>query len=380
MHAVVLGLGMIGKTVAEELANNRAFSTVTAVDAIEDNIHRLRKDCAIIGEVADLSSEESISLAIQGADIVVSCLPHSLSMAASKAAIRTNCHLIDLVGAGFSTKLKLHKQAEEAGVILMPGCGVAPGIVNILARRGIDLLDHAEEAVLFCGGLPRHPLPPLHYQVVFRLESLLNLYMNPAVAVEAGERVEVPPFSGLEKITFSEPVGECEAIITDAHSTAYTLKDKVDKLYEKTVRYRGHWEKMHVLAELGFLNKEPVEIDGKAVSPRDFSRKILEPSLKGSSLEDITVLRVIVEGTKDGRRAKHQWEMIDHFDHELNITSMAKTTAMPAVVLAQWLAEGAITEKGVLAIEQVITGERFNRFLNALEEVGIHITYKENTN
>src|SRR5690606_5050832 len=105
--------------------------------------------------------------------------------------------------------------------IIVPGSGVAPGITNFLAARGIELLDRAEEVVMICGGIPRHPQPPLMYQVVFRLESVMGLYTRPALAIENGELIELEPLSGLEKIEFPEPVGECEAVITDAHSVAY---------------------------------------------------------------------------------------------------------------------------------------------------------------
>ena len=45
------------------------------------------------------------------------------------------------------------------------------------------MLDEAEEAIMTCGGIPRHPVPPLWYQVVFRLESVLGLYTKPATAI-----------------------------------------------------------------------------------------------------------------------------------------------------------------------------------------------------
>ena len=137
---------------------------------------------------------------------------------------------MDLVGSHFNEKIALHQEAQEAGVIIVPGCGVAPGITNFLAAQGIEMLDEAEEAVMTCGGIPRYPVPPLWYQVVFRLESVLGLYTKPAIAVENGKLVNYPPLSGLEKITFPDPVGVCETVITDAHSTAFMLKDKV-KIY-----------------------------------------------------------------------------------------------------------------------------------------------------
>lgn len=248
-------------------------------------------------------------------------------------------------------------------------------MINFLAARGIELLDETDEVVMVCGGLPKDPLPPLWYQIVFRLESLIGLYTRPALAAENGELVHLKPLTGLEEMIFPEPVGSCEAVVTDAHSTAYTLKDKANKVYEKTVRYKGHWEKMAVLAELGFFSDEKIEVEGATVQPIKVAEKILEPQLKGKSHEDITVLRVTVEGLKGGKKKKYEWEMVDFYDHERNITSMAKTTAMPALLLAEKIISGEVNEKGVLPVEELIIGDRFDPFMEGLKEKGIDIAF-----
>lgn len=379
MHVVVLGIGMIGTTVVRELVDSSVIKKITAVDAVHHNIEECKSianSSKVTGKITSLGTEELIYDVLKDADIAISCLPHSLSIAANKAAIKAGCNLVDLAGSKFEEKLNFDKQAKEAGVIIMPGCGVAPGITNVLAARGIDLLDEAKEAIMMCGGIPRYPIPPLNYQVVFRLESLLDLYTRPALAVENGKVIELPPLSGLEKVIFPSPVGECEIVVTDAHSAAYTLKDKVDYLYEKTVRYTGHWEKMGMLAELGFLSEKETKVEGNKLKPRDFTKTILEPSLKGKSIEDITVLRVECKGLKKGIETVYEWEMVDFYDHERKITSMAKTTAMPAIILAEWIAQGKIKEKGVLAIESVIVGDLFEPFIEDLNNKGVEITFK----
>ncbi|TCP21159.1 lysine 6-dehydrogenase [Scopulibacillus darangshiensis] len=381
MDAVVLGTGMIGTTVVRELASCANISKVTAVDAVQNSVKHCVEaadNAKVKGRVAALENVEAISEILKEADVAVACLPHSLSLMTIKAAVSAKCHLVDLVGSDYHTKMALDEAAKEAGVVIVPGSGVAPGITNFLAAQGIDLLDEADEAVMICGGIPRNPLPPLWYQVVFRLESVMGLYSRPALAVEKGELVTLPALSGLESVRFPDPVGDCEAVITDAHSAAYTLKDKVNRLYEKTVRYKGHWEKMGVLAELGFLDDTPIDVDGISISPRKFSTAVLEPQMKGQSGEDITVLRVVTKGKKNGEQTWFKWEMVDFFDHERGITSMAKTTAMPAMVMAQWIAAGKVTERGVIPIEKIIIGDHFKPFLSALRARGIDITFESN--
>ncbi|MFS0690027.1 saccharopine dehydrogenase C-terminal domain-containing protein [Sporosarcina sp. 179-K 8C2 HS] len=378
MHVVVLGAGMIGTTVVREVSHFAEITKVTVVDVRKEGIDKCletAKSTKVQGQTAALATEEDIAAVLSNADLAIACLPHSLSLTAIKAAITSRCHLVDLVGSNFTEKNALSQQAMEAGIIIVPGCGVAPGITNFLAAQGIELLDEAEEAVMICGGIPRHPIPPLWYQVVFRLESVLGLYTKPALAIKNGEIVKLPPLTGLEKISFPEPVGECEMVNTDAHSTAFTLKDKVKNLYEKTVRYPGHWEKMKVLAELGFLDSEPIMFDGHPIVPRTFTESVLSPKLIGPSIEDITVVRVEVKGIKKGVPTKHSWELVDFYDHGRGITSMAKTTALPATVAAKWILQGKINETGIMPLENLIINERFQPFVDELNELGIQIKY-----
>lgn len=380
MKVAVLGTGMIGNTVAREIAEYRHIDHVVAVDGIKENIEKcldLTGHEKVSGRHMNLANENDIYEAIKDVDAVIACLPHSLSMPAIKAAIHAKCHLVDLVGTEYEEKSKWNQQAKEAGVTIVPGCGVAPGITNFLAAQGIELLDEAEEAIMICGGIPKDPQPPLKYQVVFRLESVLGLYTRPALAAENGELVYLPPLSGKEKITFPEPVGECEAVVTDAHSTAYTLKDKVKKIYEKTVRYDGHWDKMAVLAELGFLDNKIISVDDVEINAKKFTEKILEPQLSGKSVEDITVVRVTASGKKNGKETTYIWEMIDYYDHDRGITSMAKTTAIPAMLMMNWILTGKVPETGIVPVEKLIIGDRFGEFISELREKGIKINQYE---
>lgn len=382
MKVTILGLGMIGSAVAHELMNSSKITELTLIDANQGNINTCLSSLNSIkasGSVVELTNYSEVVAILNDSDIAIACLPHFLSLPTIHAAIEARCHLIDLVGADYEEKMNLHEKAKENGVLIVPGMGVAPGIVNILAARGIDLLDEADEAIILSGGIPRYPLLPLWYQVVFRLESVMGLYTRPARAAENGILVSYPALSGLETITFPNPVGECEAVYSDAHSVAYTLKDKVTRIYEKTIRYKGHFEKMAVLKDLGFLDEEPVTVDGVEVNPRSLTMAVLEPQLKGATNEDVTVVRVTVTGIKDEEKQKIEWNLIDHYDHEKEITSMAKTTSMPAVILAEWIAEGKVNHIGVVTPEEIIVDDFFDPFLTELSNKGIHIEVNETT-
>lgn len=380
MKVVVLGTGMIGTTIVYELSKSDVIDEVVAVDgshvSLEKCLNRIESP-KVSGEVVALNNKDSLSRLLKDVDIAVACLPHFLSLPTINAAIQAKCHLVDLVGSQFEEKKALHELAKNAGILIVPGCGVAPGIVNFLAARGADLLDVAEEATMICGGIPRHPLAPLWYQVVFRLESVMGLYTKKPLVAENGRVVELTPFSGIENIRFPDPIGECEAIVSDGHSVVFTLKDKIKNIYEKTVRYKGHFEKMKVLYELGFLDEQPIEVEGKSVNPKQFTMAMLEPQLKGKSEADITVLRVTVSGLKDKEKAKLEWEMLDFYDANKERTSMANTTAIPAVIMTEWIATRKINKIGVIPPEELIVGHLFNPFIDELKSKGINITFKQ---
>lgn len=377
---MVLGTGMIGTTIVYELSKSDVIDEVVAVDgsssSLEKCLNRIESP-KVSGKLVAFNNTESLVSVLEDADIAVACLPHFLSLPTVKAAIQAKCNLVDLVGSKFEEKKALHELAENAGILIVPGCGVAPGIVNILAAKGSDLLDEAEEATMICGGIPRLPLAPLWYQVVFRLESVMGLYTKNPLAVENGQIVVLTPFSGIENIRFPDPIGECEAVVSDGHSVVFTLKDKIKNIYEKTVRYKGHFEKMKVLYELGFLGEQPIEVEGKPVNPKQFTMALLEPQLNGESEEDITVLRVTVSGLKDKEKVKLEWEMLDFYDANKKRTSMANTTALPAVIMTEWIAKGNINKVGVIPPEELIVGELFNPFISELKRNGVNITFKQ---
>lgn len=393
MRIAVLGTGLIGRMIVRELAQSSVWSEVLAVDgstaaaeaAVNEAMQAASQSAttgwpAVRSVATDLGSFDKMVDFLRDVDIAIAALPDSLSFDANRAAVEAGCHLIDLVGAQYPEKKSaLDTPAREADVLVVTGCGLAPGMANVLAARGVELLDEADELMIYCGGLPRHPQPPLMYQQLFSMEGLMGLYTRPVFIVEDGRLVELPPMSGLEDCHFPDPVGACEAAYSDAHSVPYTLGDKVKRLAEKTVRYKGHFGKMKVLQELGFFNEESVAVDGHSVSPRQMTMAVLEPQIQGESKEDITVMRVLATGTKDGNPVRHEWTMVDFFDQLRGYTSMARTTGFPALIVAEWLAKGKLPERGFFAPEQLLVGERFEPFIEELAREGITFNYTAST-
>ena len=174
---------------------------------------------------------------------------------------------------------KLDAEAHAKGLSIMPDCGLAPGMVNILAAEGIRRLDHADRVRIFVGGLPQHPEPPLNYQIVYSLEGALDYYTTPSWILRDGKRTTVDALSELEFVDFPAPVGTLEAFHTGGgiSTMPFTWEGKIREMEYKTLRYPGHVAIMKPIRDLGLLDLEPTTVKGQAVVPRDVFIACVEP-------------------------------------------------------------------------------------------------------
>lgn len=376
----VIGAGLMGRVIARDLVESEPEATVTLFD-INDSL--LEEAVRFIGSdhlstrVLDIGDTAAATAALENHHVAIGALPHSMSYPATVAALRARVSYIDLVGEAPEPLIALHEQAVDAGCLIIPGLGVAPGISNICIARGIELLDETHNGYIYVGGIPVKKEPPLYYQTVYLLESVFNAYLRPATIIKNGEPVTVEPLSGLEEISFPEPIGTLEAFFTDGlASLPVTVGDKIkDSLFEKTLRYPGHVECMRVLIECGLLDAGPVRVDGADVVPRDVLIKLLEDKLQLGPEGDILVMRVIVEGLKEGKEQRHVFELVDYFDAANQYTAMARTTAFPAVLAARMMASNDLPERGVFFPEQLFTGDRFEIMTDELAKKGVTVEY-----
>jgi saccharopine dehydrogenase-like NADP-dependent oxidoreductase len=223
------------------------------------------------------------------------------------------------------------------------------------------------------GGLPEKPVPPLDYVITWSPENLIDEYMRKARIVKEGKIIEVEALSGLEEIEFPE-FGKLEAFYTDGLRTLpQTITDAYD-MWEKTLRYPGHAEKIKMLRTLGFFEEKQIDIDGVSVSPRKITVKLFEQKLRKPEIKDIVALKVEVSGVKNGRQTHYVYHLLDHYDEKRGVTAMARTTAYSASIVAQLMLKKALTEKGVVPPEKIgMDNGLFKLLAGGLERRGIKI-------
>jgi saccharopine dehydrogenase-like NADP-dependent oxidoreductase len=230
-----------------------------------------------------------------------------------------------------------------------------------------SLLDSIENFVCLVGGLPVERSWPYEYKAPFSPIDVIEEYTRPARLVKDGKVVELPALTEPEYVEFSG-IGTLEAFNTDGlRSLLKTIKAK--NMSEKTMRYPGHIDKMKVLRETGFFSYEPIKVGSAMIRPIDLTTKLLFPMWSFAEGEaDMTVMKVIVEGTKGGRKVKHTFDLLDWADAENNVSSMARTTGYTATAVARLLIKGGIKKKGVLPLELV--GKDLGSYLFIMSELG----------
>ena len=374
MRFLVMGAGMMGRAVAFDLCRSGGVTGVLLADLDGDRAREVE------GRIAspllrvlrlDVGDHEAVVQAMEGCDVAVSCVPYAHNLGLARAAIEAGCNFCDLGGNNdiVREELALDALAREAGVTVVPDCGLAPGLATVLAADAVKRFEVVDELHIRVGGLPLEPRPPLDYMILFNPTGLVNEYREPCVVLRDGEVRAVPPLEDVEEIEFPEPFGTMEAFNTSGGTSTLpqTFKGKVRDLDYKTVRYPGHCEKVKLLMDLGFFGGNPVEVDEGKVVPRRLTEALLLDRLPHEG-DDVVLLKLWAVGDKDGQKRRLSYTVVDPCDRANGMTAMMRTTAYPASIVAQMLASGEIARKGAVPQELVVPTERF---LEELEGRGI---------
>ena len=354
MKVAVLGSGMVGSAIALDLASRHH---VTAFDASNVNLDLLKKrNRRIETQQADLRNYSSYPQLLASFDIVVTAVPGFMGYKTLEAAISCGKNIVDI---SFFPEdvLQLDKLAREKGVTVITDCGVAPGMSNfIVGRYNEEMKIDALEA--YVGGLPKVRKKPFQYKAPFSPADVIEEYIRPARLMENGHIIVRPALSDVEWIHF-ENLGTLEAFNTDGlRSLLYTMPH-IKNQKEKTMRYPGHVDIIISLKESGFFSETPVDVNGPdgyrvKVAPIKVTSQILFNEWKlGLEEEELTVMKVKLIGEKEGKPKTIEWNLLDFYDHETKISSMARTTGYTCTAAVNLLTQNLFNEKGVFPPELV---------------------------
>lgn len=379
MRLAVLGAGLMGRAALYDFSRADEVESVGVFDIDE----ALAKEVAdaygggkAVSGVLDAGDEEAAEKILSNYDAAVSCVTYRYNPGLTRAAIKAGCHLCDLGGNNDAVReqLAMNDEAEKAGVIVIPDCGLAPGMVAVLTADGISRFDKAMSVKIRVGGLPQSPRPPLNYQMVFSAEGLINEYWEPCLILEGGRKKTVNPMSALEELEF-DGIGKLEAFYTSGGTSTLpdTYENRVDFLDYKTIRYPGHCELFRPMLEIGLASRQKLAVGGQSVEPRSVLKAVLDRNLSFGDL-DMVLLRVTVDGISGGVTRRVVYEIVDKQDTRTGLTAMMRTTAFPAAIVAWMSAAGQVEARGVKPQELAINPKLF---VPQLKKRGINLAISD---
>lgn len=365
MKILVLGAGRMGHGAVYDLIHNSPqVESVTVADfdlKKADEVAKAVGTDRVTAHHIDVSNYADVVDLMKDHDSAISCVNYWYNVELSRAAIETKTNFCDLGGNNYivDEQLALDDKAKDAGINIIPDCGLAPGMVSILAMHGAKRFDEVEEIHIRVGGLPQKPKTLLEYQLVFSVEGLINEYIEVARVIRDGKISEVESMTEIESLEFDD-FPKLEAFQTSGGTSTLpdTFLGKIKELDYKTIRYAGHCEKFKTMIDLGLCSSEEIMIDYVKISPRKVLANLLTTYLPADE-PDYVLVRVEVVGKKDGQNKKLRFDIVDKQDEQTGLSAMMRTTAFPASIIAQMMASGDVLMRGATPQEKAIDSDKF---------------------
>ena len=365
----VLGGGRQGTAAAYDMARNGDAERVLVADISDDaaRTSAARVNALVGSDMAtpvqrDVADHAALVAFLEPLDSFLSAVPYWHNPAITHAAIKARACMTDLGGKTdlVLEQMKLTNEAKAAGIAIIPDCGQVPGMGTSLSVYAMSLLDETDEVLMWDGGNPLRPVPPFNYTLTFNIAGLTNEYHGAAHFIRDGQRVEVPTFrpEDYETVDFGEPIGTMEAFVAGGGTSTmpWTFEGRLKTLWNKTLRWPGHFAEWRAYTIAGLLEEAPIEVNGQSVVPRDVLHAVLDPKIRAPKGDpDLVIVRVLAKGRKDGRDAHVRVELIDGYDEATGFTAMERTTGWDGALKAIMNAQGR-TPRGVNPAELAVSG------------------------
>lgn len=365
----------MGHAIVRDLAAEDDFSVVVVdVDPVAvDDLTEYGAD----GIVADLSQPDAVARAVGAtdADLVVGAVPGFMGYQTVERVLEEGRPVVDI--SFFPEDARgLEPLAKKANVPCLVDCGIAPGFTNLVLGHMEAELDETRSFQAYVGGLPVERTWPWDYKAPFSPGDVIEEYMRPARLRREGQDFTLPALSETELVNFPG-LGTLEAFNTDGlRSLLHT--SETPNMVEKTMRYPGHAERMRMLREAGFFSSREIQAASGTVRPRDVTEALLFSAWQFEEGEpDLTVMRIVVEGVKDGREVRHTFNLLDYYNPDTETSSMARTTGYTCTAMVRLVARGLWSEPG-LATPEIVGGseECYRSVREHLDARGVHIFEK----
>jgi saccharopine dehydrogenase-like NADP-dependent oxidoreductase len=287
MKIVVLGgAGKMGCLAVQDLAGDGRVSEVVIADRDQA---QAREVVGLIGnakvsiQTVDVTDRDRLVGVLRTADACLNATVYYFNLQVMEACLQAEVHYTDMGGLFHTTRqqLELGERFAEAGLSGILGMGSAPGVPNLQARYAADRLDSVEYIRIYDG---IRPPPPDDVRFSYAVPTIVDELTLAPVVYRDGEFAACEPLSEFEDYWFAPPIGLLPMHLS-LHSEVATLPLTFGGKGLKECFFKiNYWgmaketvEKIRVLVDFGFAGREPVEVGGQSVLPRDLLIALMSP-------------------------------------------------------------------------------------------------------
>jgi saccharopine dehydrogenase (NAD+, L-lysine-forming) len=321
----------------------------------------------------DVNDHLGLVEVLKGADACLNATVYYTNLQIMEACIEAGVSYTDMGGLFHTTlkQLKLSDHFTEKGISAVLGMGSAPGVPNIQSRYAADRLDTIEYIRIYDGIKP--PVPD-DVRFTYAVPTILDELTLEPMVYRDGEFIAEKPLTGFEDYWFNPPLGLLPmhySLHSEVATIPITFKEKGVKECFFKINYWGMAketvEKVSVLANFGFAGREPIDVNGTRITPRDFM-----VAMMGNYVSPITDFLAppknqppdwVKEIVTEVKGTKNREEVIYRLG-TLTLKGALPTGAAPAIA-AIWLAEKRVPD-GVYPPEAVLDPEAFFKELDAI--------------
>jgi len=366
-NIIVLGGGLVGSVIARDLAKRHNVTVAEISEERRNYLHTFGLKTVHL----DAGPSGMIKQLVKDYDLVVGALPGHLGFNAAKEILEAGKNLVDISFFPEDVFL-LDDLAKRNHCVAVFDCGVAQGTGNIILghhHRSAKVVRYS----CLVGGLPVVRQWPWEYRAVFSPADVIEEYTRPARYVQNSQVVIREALSDTESIHF-DGIGTLESWNSDGLRTLIQTMSDIPDMIEKTLRYPGCVEYLRVLRAGGFFSKESIEVNGQMIRPLDVTSALLFPQWKlQPGEEDYTIMRIEIDVNTNGAISTHTYNLLDRYDKDQNIISMARTTGYTCNAVVELLLDGTYAMVGVSPPEFVGQTENcFARIIQYLKERNVN--------
>ena len=378
MKILLVGVGGVGEAIAVMSARHAWCEKLVLADynqaRAEEVQAKLKDKERFPVEWVDAGKQELIEALARkhGVGLIMNACDPVFNMPIFNAAYETGCHYMDMAMSlsephetdpyqkpGLKLGDLQFEQAEKwekKGLLALVGLGVEPGMADVFARYAQDyLFDEIEEVGVRDGA--NLEVRGYEFAPNFSIWTTIEECLNPPVIWEHGKGwYTTAPFSEPEVFEFPEGIGKVECVNVEHEEVL--LVPRWVKTKRVTFKYGLGDQFIGVLKTikmLGLDNKEPINVKGVQVAPRDVVAACLpDPAHLGDHMFGKTCAGTWVKGIKDGKpRQVYLYQVADNQEcmDKFGVQAVVAQTGFNAVIGFELIEKGIWKNAGVYGPE-----------------------------